>query len=145
MNTAIMHFGALGGHTQSRFCAPMAATGALLLLVASASATDAARHPLPAHLQRLRSVADLPAPATLDDAVALHAEAKRRAARIQQHYGHTAPAPLVIARQPLTAAAESAILRPTDFGADPTGATDSSPAFAKALATLRISYSLAAF
>ena len=111
-----------------------------LLLAAASGAVDAAsgaaaRGPLPAHLQRLRSAADLPAPTDLESAKWLHAEARARVARIQRHYGHDAPAPLP-ARAPLVDAAASAIVRPTDFGADPTGATDSSEAFDKALAAL---------
>jgi hypothetical protein len=92
---------------------------------------------LPGHLQRLRSFADLAPPSSLADAVALHTEAKRRAARIQQHYGHqhTAVQHTTIPRAPTTAGAAS-IIRPADFGADATGATDSSPMMAKAMAAL---------
>lgn len=107
----------------------------LAVLVAVAVGDPAGQLPLPAHLQRLRTVADLPAPMSLGGAIALHAEAKRRAARIQQHFGHAPPPPLPSTRQPLSGA-ESSILRPSDFGADATGATDSSPAFGKAMVAL---------
>ena len=114
--------------------APMWLT--LLAVLVAVAAGDPAGQ-LPLHLQRLRTVAGLPAPTSLSGAIALHAEAKRRAARIQQHFGHAPPPPppLPSTRQPLSGA-ESAILRPSDFGADATGATDSSPAFGKAMAAL---------
>jgi hypothetical protein len=101
--------------------------------------TLALGQPLPDHLQRLRSFADLEPPTSLADAVALHTEAKRRAARIQQHYGHHRAVlpPLPTSSRPQSATVVGApIIRPTDFGADPTGATDSSPMMAKALAAL---------
>jgi hypothetical protein len=101
--------------------------------------TLALGQPLPDHLQRLRSFADLEPPTSLADAVALHTEAKRRAARIQQHYGHHRAVlpPLPTSSRPQSAPVVGApIIRPTDFGADPTGATDSSPMMAKALAAL---------
>ena len=116
-----------------------AATAATLGVFSSGPAaltSDAAT--LPSHLQHLRSAASLAAPdtvLTLSDATALHTEAKRRAARIQRHYGHTAPAALPSLRQQFDPAA-GAVLRPADFGADPTGATDSTAAFAKAIQAL---------
>ena len=120
---------------------PTAAATAATLGVPSpgpaALTSDAAT--LPSHLQHLRSAASLAAPdtvLTLTDATALHAEAKRRAARIQRHYGHTAPAALPNLRQQFDPAA-GAVLRPADFGADPTGATDSTAAFAKAIQALQ--------
>lgn len=110
---------------------------AVMLLGALVAAATAAVQ-LPNHLHSLRSVADLPAPADLKGAENLHAEARSRVARIQQFYGHHSSAPLALPplRPPPTDVAASAILRPTDFGADPSGATDSSAAFDKAVAAL---------
>ena len=116
----------------------MAATAvALAGALFAASTASVAAAALPDHLQAMRSVADLPAPTDLQGAKDLHLEARARVERIQQFYGHSsAPAALPPARPPRTDAAASAILRPTDFGADPSGATDSSAAFDKAVAAL---------
>ena len=89
---------------------------------------------LPTHLQASRTLADLPPPRSADDALALHAEVKRRAGRIQQHYGHRTPQPLPLPRVPSPRQGPRVV--PSDFGADPTGATDSTAAFAQAMAAL---------
>ena len=109
----------------------------MIMLTLASVGTMALGQPLPDHLQRLRSFTDREPPTSLADAAALHVEAKRRAGRIQQHYGHrlTVPSLPPITRQPATTVG-AAIIRPSDFGADPTGATDSSPMMTKAMAGL---------
>ena len=85
---------------------------------------------------------DLPFPETLAAAKALHVEALRRARRIERQHGHRRPAQVAIAVGPstgvqgvLTSAAGSPIV-PADFGADPTGAKDSTAAMQAAMAAL---------
>lgn len=112
-----------------------------LLTLSSAIASSPRRTPhteLPTHLQRLRSLDTLPQPTSLHAAKALHAEANARTQRIMQHFGHSPPAPNAPVGYPplLVSDATTSILRPTDFGADPTGTKDSSQAFASAMAKL---------
>ena len=112
-----------------------------LLTSSAASAFSSRRTPrteLPIHMQGLRSLDTLPQPTSLHAAKALHAEANARTQRIMQHFGHN-PVGLnaPIGYPPLLESdATTSILRPTDFGADPTGTNDSSPAFSSAMAKL---------
>ena len=111
--------------------------GSIMLNLASVG-TMALGQPLPDHLQRLRSFTDREPPTSLADAAALHVEAKRRAGRIQQHYGHrlTVPSLPPITRQ-LATTVGAAIIRPSDFGADPTGVRDSTAELQRALTAAR--------
>eukprot|EP00040_Diaphanoeca_grandis_P012771 m.64650 g.64650 ORF g.64650 m.64650 type:complete len:671 (-) comp23458_c0_seq2:116-2128(-) len=94
----------------------------------------------------LRSVRDIPFPKTLGAAADLHTEAMRRSRLIERRNGHvrhhtstpiTTPA---LPYRPLSSVATStstnSLIIPTDYGADPTGATDSSVAMGKAMAAL---------
>jgi hypothetical protein len=95
----------------------------------------AARRTIPASLR------DQPFPRTLGAAKALHAETLRRARRIERQHGHSKPA-----AQPVTVGTTAGVaipvwtsgspILPADFGADPTGAKDSTQAMQKAVVAL---------
>lgn len=79
------------------------------------------------------------APTSLREAKALHVEGLETARNIQQHFGHKAGRHLPRISSRGSASCSNAapnVIRPADFGADPTGATDSSQAMAKAMAAL---------
>lgn len=106
----------------------------------------ARRSPSPATIARLRQV-DYPPRHALDlqAAKALHQDITSRARAIEALHGHvraTLPAPRLVsspARAGLYSHAGNAsvpTIFPTDYGADPTGTTDSSAAFTAAVAAL---------
>lgn len=132
---------------------------ALFLALASSDATSAPRVRLPESLHQLRSLRDIPFPKSLSEASALHAEAMRRARRIERHVGHTQSrsryAPVIpvnsatqptnawetVATRTTTSFADGATpgttpITPIAYGADPTGQTDSTTAMTKAVAAL---------
>lgn len=101
----------------------------LVLVCMSGLPTDAA------------SLRDQPFPRTLGAAKALHAETLRRARQIERQHGHTQPPAQPVTVGPATGIALSAWsagspIVPADFGADPTGAKDSTQAMQKAVVAL---------
>lgn len=70
----------------------------------------------------------------------LHSEAKRRARMTEQQHGHyhepIAAAPTAPYRPTAALSTPNTAILPSDFGADPTGAKDSTAAFAAAMAVL---------
>lgn len=90
-------------------------------------------------VSRIKELRNIPAPALADRSVAtakaLHQDAMYRAMQIGRLAGHRRVAPSL---QPVrrVAAKGAGMIDPVAYGADPTGHTDSSPAFARALAAL---------
>ena len=107
-------------------------------IVAAAGALGQQQHILPAHLEHSRHVlGGLPQPATVEECKRVHAHATRTARRIEAHHGHKRPA--LSSASPAGALVSSApgqMLRPVDFGADPTGAKDSTAAMQADMAAL---------
>lgn len=94
-------------------------------------------------LHHMRSLRDIPFPRTLEAATALHSEAMRRSRANERRHGHLQPKTVA---QPVdrvspagllvSAVAAGSPIVPADFGADPTGAKDSTQAMVKAMAAL---------
>lgn len=137
--------------------APAAMTATLsirgVLLLATAATVAATAFPndgqpaeQPQQLLHLRSLRDLPFPRTLGAAAALHAEAMRRARAVERHHGHRRVAPRTAPPPPRqgslyggsagVASPTPSLIVPADYGADPTGANDSTAAMQAAVHAL---------
>jgi len=106
---------------------------ALCLGLHQANSEPAISH-LPAHLDALRRP-PLEKPQDVPSAVAQHARALQTARRIEKHFGHMREVPNLL-RAARVAVAPTFVVYPTDFGADPSGKTDSTRAMKKAMEIL---------
>ena len=91
----------------------MAAMALLLLLAGAAAATSA-----PSELARL------PKPHDVASAASLHASALAAARRTASRHGHEVPA---VGLDAAPQGSAGSLIVPSDYGADPTGRTDSTP------------------
>ena len=101
----------------------MAAMALLLLLAGAGAATSSA----PPELARL------PKPHDVASATSLHASALAAARRTASRHGHELPA---VGLDAAPQGSAGSLIVPSDYGADPTGRTDSTPAFMQMLAQL---------
>ena len=113
--------------------------GVLAPVLVAAFAASPMRTALPPHLEVLRREAMPRTPTTrrgLEEAKAVYRRAMAASGHIRAHLGaslsrRSAP----VRQQPVTGASPRRVY-PTDFGADPTGKTDSTDAMKKAMAAL---------
>ena len=97
---------------------------ALLLLLAGAGAAATSAPP---------ELARLPKPHDVASATSLHASALAAARRTASRHGHELPA---VGLDAAPQGSAGSLIVPSDYGADPTGRTDSTPAFMQMLAQL---------
>ena len=78
-----------------------------------------------------------PIPQTLDDAKALHTHGRSQVRKVMLQHGHAVPLNSPPALPSCASTTESSgLITPQSFGADSSGKTDSTSAFAKAIAAL---------
>ena len=108
-----------------------------VLFVTFLGLVAALHQPNPHRLKQLRAAgSSIPEPRDLDHAKQLHQQASRAAISIQQLHGHTTPNyqhPRPVLSSDYSVSATSPTINPIDFGADPSGTTDSTKAMMAAV------------
>jgi hypothetical protein len=109
----------------------------LAVLIAFIGLVAGLHQPNPHRLKQLRAIgSSIPEPRDLEHAKQLHQQASQAAIAIQQLHGHTTPTyhhqPTVLSTG-YSSYASGQTINPIDFGADPSGKTDSTTAMLAAI------------